>query len=67
MTAIVVDEDLRWRTAKYLIELYGERALGTACRRAEQMDATRRDDGHKLWRDIAFKVRLLQAEPNTLH
>lgn len=66
MTAIIVDEDLRWRTAKYLIELYGERALVTACRRAQQL-VTVHGDGHELWRDIAFKVRLLQAKPNTLH
>lgn len=66
MNPIIVDEDLRWRTAKYLIELYGERALRTACRRAQQL-VTVHGDAHELWSDIAFKVRLLQAKPDTMY
>lgn len=64
---IVVDDDLRWRAAKQLIEIYGACAYSMAFRRAQKMVESSRDNGNELWRDIALKVTLLQATPETRH
>jgi hypothetical protein len=59
-SAMLLDRDYYW-CARLMLEQYGQRALGRAERRAQEMLADGNSDTSEIWMRVAAAVRQIQS------